>query len=557
MNFVRLILFAFLFTALGSNSSVFAQSLSLERVASGLASPTFATYAPGDSDRLYILQRSGAIRILNLNTGTLSTFMTVPGVDTFFEGGLLGLAFHPDFENNNLFYVNFTTSTGGGFRTRIARFTATNSDTASSATQQIVVEISQPQGNHNAGWIGFSPVDNFLYVATGDGGGGNDPLNAGQDITNQLLGKMLRLDINGDDFPGDNSRNYAIPASNPFVGVTGDDEIYLYGLRNPFRCSFDRSNGDLYIGDVGQGAREEIDVIPNGHTGGMNLGWRLREGTISTPGVGGSQPSDGINPIYDYVRTGPFGGNSVTGGTVYRGPVTALQGTYFFADFGSNGFWSFSYDGSDPSTFNGNNIDELIRWNGIFTTDVGTLNSVVAFGEDLVGNVYIVDLGGEIFRIASGFITPFDVALDSINPSVGQQESGTIAEVATSDDSYLVFSSAVAAPGQPSVQVEFVGTSPETNISSLLLNIESNVSTPHVSQTVELFNHTTNQYDQIDTRGASMTDQLTNLNVVQDATNYVAANGEVRARVSMTVTAPVLTFPWFLNVDLLEIQVTQ
>ena len=392
-------------------TSLPAQSLSLERVAAGLASPIFATHAPNDPDRLFIVQRSGAIRILNLNNinQTPTTFMTVPSVSTFFEGGLLGLAFHPDYQNNGFFYVHYTTSTGGPFRSRIARFTRTNETSANPNTLQVVLEITQPQGNHNGGWIGFSPIDEYLYVAIGDGGNGNDQgsghtagIGNSQDITNNLLGKMLRLDVDGDDFPADGNRNYAIPADNTFVGVTGDDEIFLYGLRNPFRCSFDRENGDLYIGDVGQGAREEISFYPGEGHPDRNMGWRLREGTISTPGVGGAQPSDGVNPIYDYPRTGQFGGFSVTGGIVYRGPIQSLNGFYLFGDFGSNNFWGFRYDGSTPDNFDGDNHTEVIRWNSFLDVNVGSLGSMVAFGEDLVGNVYICDLGGEVFRVSDG-----------------------------------------------------------------------------------------------------------------------------------------------------------
>ena len=386
-----------------------AQSLSLERVASGLSAPIFVTHAPGDADRIFIAQRSGAIRIMNLNSGALSTFTTVPSVDTFFEGGLLGMAFHPDFETNGFFYVNYTLSVGGGFRTRIARFTSTNGGiSANSNTLQVVLEVDQPQGNHNAGWIGFG-LDGLLYIATGDGGNAND-LGAGhtagignsQDITNNLLGKMLRVDVDGDDFPTDNVRNYAIPAGNTFVNATGDDEILLYGLRNPFRCSFDRLTGDLYIGDVGQGQREEVNLYPAAGNPDRNMGWRLREGTISTPSVGGPQPADGVDPIYDYLRFGNFGGSSLTGGMVYRGPISALNGVYFFADFNSNNMWAFRYDGTDPSTFDGDNHTPVIRWNGVLSTDVGVLSNIVCFGDDLAGNMYIVDIGGEVFRVADG-----------------------------------------------------------------------------------------------------------------------------------------------------------
>ena len=249
-------------------SVLHAQSMSIERIATGFSQPLFATYVPGDETRLYIAQRGGTIRILNLTDGTTSTFMTVPGVDSNFEGGLLGLAFHPDFETNRYFYVNYTEWTGAD-RTRIVRFTANDADSADNTTDQLVMEFTQPQQNHNGGWIGFSPIDGYLYIATGDGGNFNDTgsghtagIGNAQDITNNFLGKMLRVDVDGDDFPADASRNYAIPAGNPFVGVTGDDEIYLYGLRNPWRCSFDRDNGDLYIGDVGSERARRNQLFP-------------------------------------------------------------------------------------------------------------------------------------------------------------------------------------------------------------------------------------------------------------------------------------------------------
>src|SRR5690606_38231904 len=170
-----------------------------------------------------------------------------------------------------------------------------------------ILSFNQPQPNHNGGWIDFGPNDGYLYIATGDGGGGNDNgtghtagTGNAQDTTDNLLGKMLRIDGHGDDFPPDNPRNYAIPEDNPFVGVNGDDEIWSYGLRNPFRSSFDRANGDLWIGDVGQTRREEINYQPADSSGGENYGWRLREGIIPTPGgVGGSRPEGNVEPIYD------------------------------------------------------------------------------------------------------------------------------------------------------------------------------------------------------------------------------------------------------------------
>jgi len=383
----------------------------VERVASGLNQPLYATTAPGDPHRLFILEKgTGDIEILNLQSGTLNSqpFMTVPGINASGEGGLLGLAFHPNYQSNDLFYVNSTQ--GGPFRTTVRSFQRTTADTANPGSAAQLISYNQPFANHNGGWMGFNPIANaandgthYLYISSGDGGSGNDPGDNGQDTTN-LLGKMLRIDVNGDDFPSDPNRNYAVPASNPLVDGAGGnaDEIWSYGLRNPWRPSFDRATGDLYIADVGQSAREEINVQPADSTGGENYGWRLREGTIATPsgGVGGPAPPGAIDPIYDYQRGfGPFQGNSVTGGFVYRGLVPELQGKYLFADFISGNIWSLEYDGSDPSTFDGTNFTDLQNITSMLTPDVGSIDSIVSFGEDNAGNLFIVDIGGEVFRI--------------------------------------------------------------------------------------------------------------------------------------------------------------
>ncbi len=425
----------------GLLSSPVAAQFDTTRVASGLSAPIFATHAPGRPNSLFILERGGAIRILNKSTGLINPtpFLTIPDTDTFFEGGLLGLAFHPDFDTNGRFYVNLTTApsvAGSALTTRIREYTVTdliNNPNIADPTPKEILSIPQPQGNHNGGWIGFSPTDgNNLYIMTGDGGSSNDSGTGhttgsgnAQDLTNNLLGKALRIDIDGDDFLADNTRNYAIPTGaggNPFVGITGDDEIWAYGLRNPFRASFDRQNGDLYIGDVGQGSREEIDFQPANSTGGENYGWRLREGDIATPsgGVGGPLPPGAVDPIYDYLSfgTGDFTGDSVTGGILYRGPVTELQGKYIFADFVDNHIWSF--DPADPD-------NTVARINGDLTSNLGFINNIVAFGEDTAGNLYIVDIGGEIFRVgllgdlnADGFvgIADLNIVLSHWNQTV-------------------------------------------------------------------------------------------------------------------------------------------
>ena len=404
---------ALLATGVSSEAAIFG----LERVASGLAGPIFATHAPGDDSRLFIAERGGSIRVLDLNTGDVqpTPFLTT-SVDTSGEGGLLGFAFHPDYFNQGTtgfgkFYVNVTvTERGGQFTTRIREFSVSDADSnlADAGSLREVISYAQPQTNHNGGWIGFSPNDGYLYVASGDGGGGNDSggghtagTGNAQDITNNLLGKMLRIDVDGDDFPTDAARNYAIPPTNPFVGETGDDEIWAYGLRNPFRASFDRATGDLWIGDVGQSQREEINFQPADSDGGENYGWRLREGLIQTPSVGGAKPPGNVDPVYDYNRDNDqFGGTVVSGGYVYRGPDPSLHGQYFFLDSrnsagtADDNYWMF--DPADPfGTVD--NIDSML------TPDVGSLQFPVSFGEDARGNLYIAYIAsGEVHRIVTG-----------------------------------------------------------------------------------------------------------------------------------------------------------
>jgi len=258
-----------------------AVALTATRVANNLQRPVFVTAPTNDSQRLFVVeQHTGRIRVLDLtNLDIRSTpFLTVPDVSTGYEQGLLGLAFHPDYGSNGYLYVDYTDAGG---TTRVVRYqVSADPNVADPNTALPILAIDQPQSNHNGGWIGFGP-DGYLYIASGDGGAGNDqgpghtePDGNGQDITDNWLGKLLRIDVDGDAFPGDPMRNYAIPPTNPFVGIDGDDEIWAYGLRNPWRCSFDRLTGDLYIGDVGQNAREEINVYPASEPGGANFGCR-------------------------------------------------------------------------------------------------------------------------------------------------------------------------------------------------------------------------------------------------------------------------------------------
>ncbi len=420
--FLSTIILAVLGSWIGAPSALRAQGFGVRRVATGLSLPVYVTAPPADPTRIFVVeQHSGRIRIVHRNTWTLdpTPFLTINGVSTADEQGLLGLAFDPDYATNGFFYVNYTDPD-----TRIVRYTvSSNPDVANPASARPVLSITQPQANHNGGWLGFGP-DGYLYIPTGDGGGGYDS-GAGhtsgtgnaQDLTSNRLGKILRIDVDRDDFPTNAAENWGAPPDNPFVGVTGDDEIWAYGLRNPFRASFDRQTGDFYMGDVGQETCEEVNLLPASGPRGANFGWRLREGVIPTPGagvegsVGGPAPG-AINPIFDFPHGGisarcsdppaNYWGNIVTGGYVYRGPIAPLRGRYFFADYFRGTFWSLVWDGSNPASFNGRNYSSLIDHgtDPAFAPDAGDVDNISSFGEDSNGNLYVVDHAeGEVFYL--------------------------------------------------------------------------------------------------------------------------------------------------------------
>lgn len=375
-----------------------------ERLTNAVDSPLYATHAPGDPDRLFIVNQgsSGAstIQIFNRNTDTLngSPFLNFSGLGSAFEKGVLGLAFHPDYETNGKFYVSVSETTGGASGSTVVReYTVSgNPDIANTAFTR-VIRVDEPFPNHNGGWIDFGP-DGYLYLATGDGGSGYDPNNNGQ-TKSVLLGKMLRIDVDGDDFVGeiddpDDDKNYAIPADNAFAqDAAFAPEIWAYGLRNPWRPSFDRVTGDLWIADVGQDQREEVNFQPADAEAGANYGWRLQEGLIPTPGVGGPAPADYVPPIYDYIHPGGAQ-RSITGGYRYRGlDVPEFFGKYLFADFQTSQIWTLHFDEL------GNTVVEEIT--NAITESAGNINSISSFGEDSEGEMYVTDLGGEVFLFGS------------------------------------------------------------------------------------------------------------------------------------------------------------
>jgi Ca2+-binding RTX toxin-like protein len=354
------------------------------REGTGSDGTVFAGGAPGDDGFLYVVKKNtGEILRLDVATGDSTLFLAIPTSEltTGGEQGLLALAFHPEYETNGRFFVHIVNADGD---LELREYSRSEGDpaVADSGLVQTIITIPHPgEGNHNGGSIAFGPNDGYLYYSLGDGGGGNDPNDNAQNKSS-LLGKMLRLDVDGDDFPENADRNYAIPDDNPFVGKAGADEIWAYGLRNPWRWSFDPENGDMYIGDVGQSAREEIDYLRGTHNGGANFGWDIREGTLG-PNLPGAR-----DPIHEYGRS--FG-EAVTGGHVYRGPVDDVDGIYFFADFISSRIWSLK-------VVNGKATAVTERTDQIFP-DEGEIDGISSFGVDNAGNLYVVMLGGDIFRL--------------------------------------------------------------------------------------------------------------------------------------------------------------
>lgn len=369
----------------------------LRRVVSGLNQPLFLLGRGDGSNRVFIVEKAGQVEILNLANGLLNTAPFIDlttSIDPSGEQGLLGMALAPDFAASRTFYVHLNNLNGD---TEIRRYRAqtANPDLADLSTGDVIFTATQPAAsNHKGGWIGFGP-DNLLYIALGDGGGSNDSFGNGQNV-NSLLAKILRIDPSSDGFPADPLRDYAIPPSNPFAVSGGAPETFAYGLRNPFRASFDRLTGDLYIGDVGQNAIEEISLIRPGEAG-LNFGWPVLEGTrVNQPGSTAGMTA----PIAEYGHgSGPRQGNSVTGGRVYRGPVEALQGQYVFGDFVSDNVWSIAA----ASVAQGTTIasSAFAVQTAAFAPDLGAMDNIAAFGEDDAGNLYVVGLDGEVFRLES------------------------------------------------------------------------------------------------------------------------------------------------------------
>ncbi len=388
LSFVILII-----TALLSAGSTKAQPvLSLTPViTSGLNQPIQFVNAADGSNRIFIVQKGGTIRVYDGSFNFLSTFLTVTGITTAGERGLLSMAFHPNYANNGFFFVYYTNANGD---LEIARYSVSAGDPnmADASSKAVVITIPHPtNSNHNGGELHFG-ADGYLYLSTGDGGGGGDQPNNAQN-TNVLLGKLLRLDVNVSATPP----YYRVAPGNPF-----NNEIYDLGLRNPFRWSFDRATNDIWIGDVGQDSFEEINFRSSSAAPGVNYGWRCYEGNNAYNSSGCLAASNYLFPVYTYPTPNPSG--AVTGGIVYRGTAyPALQGYYVAADFYTGTFYLVSRSGGNTST----------------TTQVIPTTGVVDFGETENGEAYVVSLtGGAVYRLEAASGGPLPVTLRAFGATV-------------------------------------------------------------------------------------------------------------------------------------------
>jgi glucose/arabinose dehydrogenase len=366
-----------------------ASNVSLTTVLTGYTRPVLVTHAPGGGRVIFIVEQTGKIKRATYQGGSwtklgtfldLSSIVNDPRKSGNNERGLLGLAFHPGYQQNGRFYVNYTRAGSGAKKgdTVVAEYRLGSGGKAEPASRRVLMVINQPDGNHNGGHLGFGP-DGLLYIGTGDGGGAGDPRGNGQKLGTRL-GKLLRIDPLDPD--GGGPRTYRTPGSNPRVGKSGNNDIWAWGLRNPWRFSFDRQNGNLWIGDVGQGKREEIDRAKSGANGkgagkGKNYGWNRCEGKRRYPDTS-RKCSFGTRPVHDYAHGA--GRCSVTGGYVHRGPsAVSWRGLYVGGDFCGRLF--------------------VLNSSGAVKLSKVTSRNLSSFGEDADGRIFATNLGGQILRV--------------------------------------------------------------------------------------------------------------------------------------------------------------
>jgi len=353
-------------------------SIQARLLVSGLSEPLDIQTAPGDTNRLFIVGKTGTIRVFSGGALLPRAFLDISSrVSNGSEQGLLGLAFHPQFATNRRFYVDYTDGNGD---TRVVEFLASAGLDSATATEREILFVAQPAANHNGGQITFGP-DGYLYIALGDGGGSGDTYHNGQNL-GSLLAKLLRVNV-------DAGSPYSIPSGNPFASQAGArGETWDYGLRNPWRFSFDRLNGDLYIADVGQNLYEEVDYEPRG-AGGKNYGWNIMEG-LHCYGSSTCNQAGLTLPVVEYSHQA---GCSITGGYVYRGrEIPELGGAYFYGDYCTGIIRSFRID-------QGKAVD-VRDWTSALRTQSGSsMQGLSSFGQDARGEIYMALLSGEVYQI--------------------------------------------------------------------------------------------------------------------------------------------------------------
>jgi glucose/arabinose dehydrogenase len=354
-----------------------AGSIVLTPVVNGLNNPVDLQQPNDNSSRLFVVEQPGDIRVISNGAVLATPFLDIRSQVTFGgEMGLLGMAFHPEFAQNHLFYVHYDRTVAGKRQSVIAEYhvSASDANRADPASERILLTVDQPYNNHKGGQLAFGP-DGFLYIGLGDGGSEGDPLGNGQN-KNTLLGKVLRIDVNSTS-PG---RQYGIPPDNPFASGGGAPEIFAYGFRNPWRMSFDRTSGTLFAGDVGENKYEEVDIVDRGN----NYGWNIMEGFHCFNPPSGCNTSGLTMPIAEYSHSE---GDAIIGGYVYHGTkIPGLQGAYIFGDFGTGKIWELTQDSSGS-------------WTRTQLLDTG--RNISSFGQDQAGEVYVVDLAGAVLQLAS------------------------------------------------------------------------------------------------------------------------------------------------------------
>jgi uncharacterized repeat protein (TIGR01451 family) len=414
----------------GANGGIDWPEIELVEIKTGFNYPVHITHAGDNSGRLFVVEQDGLIRIIKNGTLLATPFLNITGRVQFNgsndEQGLLSVAFPPGYAGKHYVYVYYTNNSGDNVVSRFFVSDPINTpDQANPNSEQQVLYLDHPTNdNHNGGQLAFGPNDGYLYLGPGDGGSSNDPPNNAQ-TASTLLGKILRIDVETGS-----PMTYTIPASNPFAQTAGRDEIWALGVRNPWRFSFDQ-NGDLYIGDVGQNAREEIDFQPAASVGGENYGWKILEGTICRPPTSNcTPPASYVPPVAEYDHSL---GCSVTGGHVYRGQTYyRMQGVYFYADFCSGRIWGLKFDGSS--------------WQNLLLLD--TPYNISSFGLDGAGNLYVVRRAGSgngtIYQIVDTGVANLSSSTKTVSPGGGDPGQT------------FTFTITLANNGQPMTQTTFV-----------------------------------------------------------------------------------------------------